>query len=62
MSSQGTDYWARRLGLDKEAEKAVEQQTKADANAENRKWNTQQWFASIMPNTSGRIIDWRRMP
>ena len=61
MSAQGTAYWERRLGLDKEAEKTVEQKSKADANAENTKWRTQTMLQSVMPNNSGRIIDWRKL-
>jgi hypothetical protein len=61
VSAQGTDFWIRKLGLNKEAERTVEQQTKADANAENKKWNTQQMLASVMPSNSGRVIDWRKM-
>jgi hypothetical protein len=56
MSAQGTAFWEKRLGDNKEVE-ALEQKTKRDEAA---KWNTQQMLASVMPNNSGRIIDWRR--
>jgi hypothetical protein len=45
--------------LDKDRE-AVDQQ-KAAAEKSDRAWRTQTMLQSVMPNTSGRIIDWRRM-
>jgi hypothetical protein len=57
MSSQGYEFWQRRLSDSKEIER-LEQKARRDEEA---KWNTQQLLASIMPNNSGRIIDWRRM-
>jgi hypothetical protein len=50
------DYFGRAIDS-KEAER-LELKAKRDEAA---KWNTQQMLASVMPNTSGRIIDWRRM-
>jgi hypothetical protein len=45
------------LARDKETE-ALEQKSKSASDA---LWRTQQILASVMPNGSGRIIDWRRM-
>ena len=57
MSSQGDEYWQRRLSDSKEIER-LEQKARRDEEA---KWNTQQMLASVMPSGSDRIIDWRRM-
>jgi hypothetical protein len=57
MSSQGYEYWERRIIRDRETE-ALEQRSKS---AEDAKWRVQTMLASVMPSSSDRVIDWRRM-
>jgi hypothetical protein len=57
MSAQGYEYWQRRLGDNKEAE-AIEKRSKA---VENANWRVRAMLQSVMPSSSDRIIDWRRM-
>jgi hypothetical protein len=56
MSAQGHDFRQRRLALasDKETER-LERQSKRD---EEGNFQVRALLASVMPNTSGRIIDW----
>jgi hypothetical protein len=56
MSRQGYAYWEHRMARDKETER-LELKSRRDEEA---KWNTQTMLASVMPNNSGRIIDWRQ--
>jgi hypothetical protein len=44
--------------IDKDRE-AVDQQKAAEKS--DHAWRTQQMLQSVMPSSSGRVIDWRRM-
>jgi hypothetical protein len=57
MSAQGYDYWTRHLSDNKEAER-LELKAKRD---EAGNYQVRALLASVMPSSSDRIIDWRRM-